>query len=139
MNKIGALEQYSKIDTQTAVVDADPHRLIQMLLNGALEQIAFANGHIQRGELEAKGNAIGKAAGIIGGLQSSLNHEVEGGLAARLEGLYDYMVRRLTHANYANDTAALDEVSQLLREIKAGWDAIRDQALEEFDAQTSDG
>jgi len=35
------------------------------------------------------------------------------------------MQQRLSEANLKNDAAMLDEVSELLREIKAGWDGIR--------------
>ena len=47
-----------------------------------------------------------------------------------LEGLYDYMNRRLLLANVKNDTEALDEVSGLLRELKEAWDAIPDPSRE---------
>ena len=36
MNTYHKLAQYKKIDKHTAVTDADPHRLIQMLINGNL-------------------------------------------------------------------------------------------------------
>ena len=48
-------------------------------------------------------------------------------LATKLELLYDYMIRTLYDASIHNDPEKLDEVSALLREIKAGWDGIADQ------------
>jgi flagellar protein FliS len=41
-----------------------------------------------------------------------------------LASLYDYMQRRLLHANLKNDTAAIDEVAELLRDLKQAWDAM---------------
>jgi flagellar protein FliS len=38
------------------------------------------------------------------------------------------MERRLIEANSINDTSLLDEVSDLLKQIKEAWDAIADQA-----------
>ena len=64
-----ALSQYQKINTQTGVVDADPHRLIQLLLDGALDRIAQAKGALATGDAATMGEALGKAVGIISGHQ----------------------------------------------------------------------
>ncbi|MFX8624350.1 flagellar protein FliS [Acinetobacter baumannii] len=38
--------------------------------------------------------------------------------------LYEYMVGRLSRANVMNDPEGVREVSKLMSEIKAGWEAI---------------
>ena len=119
-----ALRQYRQVNTEIGVATASPHRLIQMLFEGALERLASAKGHLQRNEIASKGEQIGKAINIIGGLHDSLNLEAGGELARNLDVLYDYMQRRLLQANQKSDPAVLDEVAGLLRELKAGWDAI---------------
>jgi len=135
MNPRSALQQYSSINVQTGVVDADPHRLIQMLLDGALERLVLAKGHLEREELSAFGEKVSKVISIIGGLQASLNKEAGGEIAENLDDLYDYMVRRLLDVHKEKNAKPLDEVSALLREIKAGWEGIRQEVLEQ--AQTS--
>ena len=120
----GAAGQYASVGTQTGVTEASPHRLIQMLLDGALDKIARARGAMQRNEYKEKGNQITSAGSIVLGLRSSLDLEAGGELAANLDNLYEYMFRRLMEAHAENDEAALDEVSSLLREIKSGWDAL---------------
>ena len=40
----GAAGEYAAVGTQTGVTEATPHRLIQMLLDGALDKIAMAKG-----------------------------------------------------------------------------------------------
>ena len=120
----GALRQYSQIATGTGVEGASPHRLIQMLLDGALEKIAVAKGHVSRSEYIEKGRHISWAISIIAGLRASLDINQGGEIAANLEALYDYMERRLLDANSRNDLAALDEVAGLLRQVKDAWDAI---------------
>jgi len=119
-----ALRQYQDVGAKSAVEDASPHRLVQMLMDGALSQIAAASGHISRGETARKGAAIGQAVSIIGGLQGSLDMEKGGDIAANLDRLYDYMTRRLTEANLENDVARLKEVHGLLAEIKSAWDQL---------------
>jgi len=119
-----ALRQYQQVNTQSGVAYASPHRLIQMLMEGALERIATAKGCIQRQDIAAKGEQIGKAVDIIGGLREGLNHEAGGDIAANLDMLYDYLQRRLLQANLNSDITILDEVANLLRPIKEAWDTI---------------
>jgi flagellar secretion chaperone FliS len=126
-----ALNQYRDAGARAEVSDANPHRLIQLLFEGALERIAMARGAMQQGEVAVKGERIGKAIGIIEGLRAHLDLEKGGDVAANLESLYEYMSRRLTEANLHNDVGALDEVANLLREVKAGWDAIPEQLVAE--------
>ncbi|MDS1309510.1 flagellar export chaperone FliS [Marinobacter xiaoshiensis] len=123
------LKAYQQVNTQTSITDADPHKLIQLLYNGALERINMAKARMQAKDFEGKGKLIGKAIEIIGGLRSFLDFEKGGELAARLEGLYDYMERTLLEASAKNDMAKLDEVADLLRSIKDGWDGIREEAV----------
>jgi flagellar protein FliS len=127
MNAYQAAQHYSSVKTQTNVLDASPHRLIQMLFEGALERIAQAKGAMLQNQIARKGELIGKAINIVGGLQGSLNDKEGGELAANLEGLYDYIVRRLLKANLDNDPSILDECGRLLGELKSGWDAIANE------------
>ncbi|MDD5579366.1 MAG: flagellar export chaperone FliS [Methylobacter sp.] len=124
MNAASAMKQYKQVSVHCGIMDASPHRLVQMLMEGALEKIALAKGNISRNEIALKGSNIGKAISIIGGLQGSLNKDSGGKLAENLSELYDYMTRRLLIANTRSDAGVLDEISSLMIEIKTGWDAI---------------
>jgi flagellar protein FliS len=124
-----ALNQYSENAVQAGIESASPHRLIQMLMEGALAKIAAAKGHMERGEIRPKGEQIGCAISILEGLKASLDMEKGGAIAQNLEELYMYMERRLIEANRANDASLLDEVSELLKQIKEAWDAIAGHEL----------
>ncbi|WP_111496543.1 flagellar export chaperone FliS [Marinobacter bohaiensis] len=126
---MNGLQAYQRVNTQTSITDADPHKLIQLLYNGALERINMAKARMQANDIAGKGQLISKAIEIIGGLRGFLNFEQGGELAERLESLYEYMERTLFEANRHNDVAKLDEVSSLLRQIKDGWDGIREEVM----------
>lgn len=118
------LKEYARVNAHGAAMEASPHRLVQMLMAGALDRLARARGHLQRGEVAAKGQQIGLAIAMIDALRASLDADRGGALAGRLAALYEYMERRLLEANLYNDSERLDEVAGLLAEVKAGWDAI---------------
>ena len=124
MNAMSAMRQYQTVNTQAQAVDASPHRLIQMLMDGGLTRIAQARGAMERQQTALKGEFVGKAIGIIGGLREGLDQQKGGELAANLDSLYQYMISRLLEANVKNDAVLLDEVAGLLRNVKSGWDAI---------------
>jgi|SRR5690606_17135891 len=121
---MNGLESYRDVSCYASVGEASPRELVRLMLDGLLTRVNEARGHIERGEIAAKGERIGKALGIIEGLHMSLDKERGGEIAANLERLYEYMSRVLLRANFDNDAAALDEVAALVREIKAGWDGI---------------
>ncbi|MBT9529670.1 MAG: flagellar export chaperone FliS [Pseudomonas sp.] len=124
MNAMTAMRQYQSVNTQAKAVDASPHRLIQMLMEGGLSRLAQARGAMDRGQVAMKGELIGKAIAIVGGLREGLDLEKGGEVAANLDRLYEYMITRLFEANLHNTVAPLDEVVVLLRNVKSGWDDI---------------
>ena len=124
MNAMTAMRQYQSVNTQAQAIEADPHRLIQMLMEGGLTRLAQARGAMERNQTALKGELVSKAITIVGGLRQALNLEQGGELAVNLDNLYAYMTTRLMEANLKNDPAILEEVADLLREVKSGWDAI---------------
>ncbi len=123
MNNPQGVSAYQSVGAGGAIGGASRERLVQMLLDGALERIATAKGHIQRGEAAQKGEQIGKAISIVDGLRGSLNPEA-GEISQNLGDLYVYISGRLLTANAEADPAILDEVADLLREIRSAWDVI---------------
>ena len=124
-----AAQQYRKLDTEGAIENASPHRLIQLMMERVLTKIGIARAHIGREEVREKGRAIGDAIDLVSGLQASLNHEAGSKLAESFDALYTYMMRRLLEANLHDDPAILDEVSGLMKELKEAWDAIADEVV----------
>jgi flagellar protein FliS len=112
---------YQQVRSHGGVESADPHGLITLLMDGALERLVTARGHMLRGEVAPKGELIGRCIDIIGELRNSLDQNVKIPLVGQLDALYDYMARRLLQANLRDDVTMLDEVSGLLQKLRASW------------------
>jgi flagellar protein FliS len=116
---------YAKVELETGVIAASPHRLVVMLFDGALIALSTALQLMKEGNIPGKGQAISKAIMIIdGGLRASLNKEVGGDIATNLDALYGYMSNRLLIANLKNQPEILEEVHLLLSDLKSAWEAI---------------
>ena len=121
----GLAGAYRQVGVETSLVDASPHKLVQMLYDGLVEAIAQARGAIRQRALPAKAKAFNRALGILeDGLHAGLNLEAGGPLAANLSALYTYIAKRLAHANVHNDEAALDECTRLIEPLREAWAAI---------------
>jgi flagellar secretion chaperone FliS len=124
MNAENALGAYAAAKNESALADASPHKLITLLLDGASEAVATAIGAIQRSEVAATGEAVGKAMKIVESLSAFLDHDRGGEVAANLERLYEYMSSRMLEASRSKNPEILREVLELLHEIRAGWETI---------------
>ena len=116
---------YAKIGVESAVMSATQQQLVGMLFDGALSALIRARLFMQDGNIEGKGSSISKAINIIeAGLKEGLLENSGDELADNLLDLYNYMTRRLLHANLHNDVAAVEEVEGLLRNIADAWKEV---------------
>ena len=111
------------------VVDdhTSPHHLITLLLDGALRRLDDAEQHLEAGRRDLQVDSLEATASIVRGLRDSLDLEQGGDLAANLDDLYDYMLRRLNLAAANGDGGPMKEVAGLLDVIREGWTAIADK------------
>jgi flagellar secretion chaperone FliS len=121
------LAAYRSTSVHSGVAAADPHRLIVMLMDGALERIATARGLMTHGGGAEKAQLLHRAVAIIDELRNSLDFKGGGDLSKNLDSLYEYMCTRLMQANASNKPEWLDEVSRLLGEIRSAWLQISQQ------------
>lgn len=130
------INAYRKGNLKQDVASADPHKLTLMLLQGALDRIAYAKGAMERKDLIVKADYISKTSAILMHLRDTLDLEAGGDVADNLQALYNYMIERLNDAHINNDLHILDEVSSLLAPIRDAWVQIPDEAKQEaYEAQ----
>lgn len=121
-----AASAYKRVGVETAVDSANPHQLVSLLFDALIESIRRARAAMERGDIEAKGQAIVKAVRIIEeGLKASLDEERGGEIAANLRTVYSYCVRCLTVANLKNDLAQIDEALSLIEPVADAWKQIK--------------
>jgi len=119
-----ASNMYNRVGVETDVLQASPHRLVQLLLEGANDAMTQGLGAIRAGNVEAKGRALSKAVRILDeGLKAALD-PAAGNLALDLRDLYAYMSMRLTYANLHSDVSAVEECQRLMQPIREAWASI---------------
>ncbi|MDB2331055.1 flagellar export chaperone FliS [Alteromonas sp. A079] len=130
------INAYKKGNLKQDIASADPHRLTLMLMQGALDRIAYAKGAMERKDLVSKSDFISKSSAIIMHLRDTLDIEAGGDVAENMFALYNYMIERLSDAHINNDLNILDEVSSLLSPIRDAWVQIPEEAKQEaYEAQ----
>lgn len=116
---------YQRVSVETAVSQASPHELVNLLFEGLLKNVGSARAALKRGDIAAKGKQINNAVRIIEeGLKPALDLAQGGEIAANLNGLYGYCSLRLTVANLRNNDAALADVIRVIEPVADGWKQI---------------
>jgi flagellar protein FliS len=107
----------------TQVASSNPVGQVVLLYEGA---IRFALRHLaalERGDAEAAHNASVRAQAIVSGLQETLDRSA-GPMAAQLDALYDFVLRRLTEGNIRKTPRPTEEALQVLRGLLGAWQEI---------------
>ena len=106
---------------KTNVVTSDPVRLVIMCYEGVIDNLKLAKQKIKEQDYEKKEKAVTKARDIIDELLCSLDIEKGGAIAGNLSSLYNYILRRILHADVNRDMGAFDEVIGMLNELLSAW------------------
>ncbi|RXJ72910.1 flagellar protein FliS [Veronia nyctiphanis] len=120
----GSLKAYKKVSIDSQLSEASPHKVVQMLMAGAIERLVQGKAAMQTGNISVKGERLGKALDIIISLRTCLSMDDGGEIAENLDALYDFMIRQISVANRDNEEQPIDDVVEILKEIKSAWDQI---------------
>jgi len=118
-----SLKKYQQTNIGAAE-QASPYKLVAMLFQKLLGNIATAKGAISQNDFAKKGSEISNAIAIIGVLEGSLDFEKGGEISNNLASLYTFCSEQLFEASTDNNVEKLEEIIQILLPIKAGWDSI---------------
>lgn len=119
-----AYGQYQRVQAQTAT----PGQLVLMLYQGCIRFTVRGRQALEQQDWDDARTSLLRAQDIVAELMGSLNLEA-GDLAGNLLRLYEYIHRRLVHANIKRDALAAQEVETLVRSLIPAWkEAIRKQS-----------
>ena len=124
MNATTAMDAYKKFGLQANLEGASSHKLISMLLQGAMSKLGEAKRHLEQNNYASKGESVSRAIAIIEYLRASLEPGGDPAFSEQMGDLYSYMERRIFEANAQNDEQGFVEVQGLLKEVEEGWSAI---------------
>jgi len=108
---------------QGAVLAANRGQLVVMLYDGARRFLRQAAVAMRNREVERGHNMLRRAELIIGHLDATLDLE-QGLVAERLHAIYMFSLEQLANSRFTQDADALDEVRNLLGELREAWDQI---------------
>ncbi len=109
---------------ETHVQSRSPLELVVMLYDGALQSLAQAADAMERQDMARKGDALSRALAIVAELQSTLNLQEGGEVAAELDRLYSHVTERLIEANVQRQATPIREVVRLLTPLRDAWAQI---------------
>jgi flagellar protein FliS len=114
---------YQSVAAHGVVAAADPHRLILLLLDGALSRIAQARACNERAQRHDRNRHLERAVAMVGELRASLDL-TQGPLARNLDDLYEFVSRQLLLGQLSNDPQMLGGAASILQEIRMAWAAL---------------
>lgn len=118
-----ALAAYKSNSTESSVAYADPHKLIDMLLSAAIENLSKSIGFIERKQIAEKGIHLTKAFDIVSALKQSLSED-KNDLRDKLEDLYEFSINSIIKSNLTSDIELIKSVTAVLTSIREGWRGI---------------
>lgn len=126
-----AINAYQKGSLKQDIASADPHRLTAMLMQGALDRLAYAKGCMSREDMKGRSDNLSKATAIFINLRDTLDMNVGGDFSQNIYNLYEYFIDKLTNIDTENGIDNIDEVIALFTPIKDAWVSIPEQAKQE--------
>ena len=105
---------------ESSILPAPPERLVVMLYDGARRFLAQAAYAMRERDVAQAGNRLQRAEAIIEELLATLDMSA-GEVAERLEAIYVFSRRMLAEARLEQDPEKVEQVSELLGELREAW------------------
>lgn len=129
---MSVLATQAALELKTASADISSHKLISLLMSGAIERIEQTKTAVLDEDLIKKEILWTKVIAIVNGLRDSLNFEAGGQIAENLNTVYSYLLNRFDQVFPSrnetlclnDEVKCLEEAHTLIEEIRDGWDSI---------------
>ena len=112
---------------QIAINTSNPLKIVLMMYDGAINFLNKSIEYAENGDTKNKNIYANMARDIIVEFNNSLNMEAGGEIAKSLRSLYFFMNRHLMESNWKDDIQGLEEVVQLLSNLRNAWQDVYDQ------------
>ena len=127
------LKQYKEQN----IMLSSPVKLVSMLYNEAVQQLNIAIQSIEEGAIEARWRANTKCMEIIYHMLITLDQERGGDIAAQLEQLFTYILKRLPEVDAKNNAQAAKDVLNLLTPLAESWQILAERDQAELDQEVA--
>lgn len=117
-------QAYKNTAVESKAASADIHKLVLMLFNGFLDELARVEGHIKAKRHDKKAEGIDRMMKILGGLDASLDTENGGEVALNMQRLYQHCGQALLQASLKNDLTHIDTVRVIMTNLQEGWQGL---------------
>lgn len=118
---VGASAQYGQIDLNARIAGASPHGLVTILFEELLKFMTLGQRATRP---ERRSEALARALTILQSLDSTLDFEAGGTIAASLSSVYGEARRLVIKSLRESDPAPLDQAMEMIGEIAQSWRTI---------------
>jgi len=115
------LKAYKKVDIESTIMSSEPHQIILMMFDGALQSLAIAKGAIERKDYELKSQMVSKFINIVSALRNSLDFDAEPVVSKRFDDLYIYCLDVINDVSISMDATRVDGIIELIKPLRNAW------------------
>jgi flagellar protein FliS len=109
---------------ENEVLNASPERLVQILYELAIKSLSAARDCLREKNIPERVRYVNKTFAVLAELQSGLDFEAGGEIAANYGRIYDYCQRRLIEANTMQSDEILAEIQSLFADLNEAWAVV---------------
>jgi flagellar secretion chaperone FliS len=119
-----ASARYQSVDLSSRIEGATPHQLVQMMYEELLKSLDAMAVAARRGDYVQRGQRQSRALAILTALETSLDFDKGGEIAAGLVTIYREARRLAVAGGRDGEAGRIGEARAILAEIATAWDAI---------------
>ncbi len=127
---------YTKVYKETQIETASPVKLIVILYEIIINSIEQAKSYMAEKKYDLVNKELSRAQDGIIELIAALDFERGGDIAKNLYSIYLFCSRRLFEGNIEKNPQMLDEVKNILSNLKEAWERISTMVSEETTTQS---